>query len=70
MNSLNLQFCNALWTDYTHCFLDVAGEDVDLEILGAPVTLREREAVTFHRALLATGTEQHLVDGKRGDLCA
>ena len=35
-------------TNYTHSFLDVAGEDVDLEFLGAPVTLREREAVTFY----------------------
>lgn len=46
----------------------MAGEDVDLEFLRAPVTLREGEAVTLHWALLAAGTEQNLVDGKRGNL--
>lgn len=61
--------CNLSSTDFTHGFLDVAGEDVDLEFLGAPVALREGEAVTFHWALLAAGTEQNLVNGKRGDLC-
>lgn len=47
----------------------MAGEDVDLEFLRAPVTLGEGEAVTLHGALLAAGTEQNLVDGKRGNLC-
>lgn len=61
--------CNLYSTDLTHGFFDVAGENVDLEFLGAPVTLREGEAVAFYGALLAPGTEQHLVDGKRGDLC-
>lgn len=32
----------------THGFFDVAGEDVDLEVLGTSVTLGEGETVTFH----------------------
>lgn len=43
---------------------------MDLEFLRAPVTLGEGEAVTLHGALLAAGTEQNLVDGKRGNLCS
>lgn len=48
----------------THGLFDVTGEDVNLEVLRAPVTLSEREAVTFYRTLLSTSTEQDLVDGK------
>lgn len=54
--------------DATHSLLDVAGEDVNLEVLRTPVTLSKGEAVTFNRTLLPTSTEQHLVDRKRGDL--
>lgn len=50
--------------DVTHGLLDVTGEDMNLEVFGAPVTLGEGEAVTFNRTLLSTSTEQHLVDGK------
>lgn len=53
----------------THSFFNVAGEDVNLKFLRTPVTLREAETVTFHGALPSTGAEQHLVDGKGGDLC-
>lgn len=54
--------------DVTHGLLDMAGEDVNLEVFRAPVTLSKGEAVTFNRTLLSTSTEQHLVDRKRGDL--
>ncbi len=32
----------------THSLFDVAGEDVNLEVLRAPVTLGEGKTVTFH----------------------
>jgi len=54
----------------THRLLDEAGEHMDLEVLGAAVALREGEAVTLHRVLLAPGAEEHLVDGEGGDLRA
>ena len=54
----------------THGLFDVAGEDVDLEVLSAAVTLSEGETVTFHRTFFSTGTKQHLVDWKYGDLCS
>lgn len=61
--------CNVEYQEVTHGLYDVAGEDVDLEVLGAPVTLSEGETVAFHRTLSSTSTEQHLVDGEWGDLC-
>lgn len=56
--------CNVEFMHATHGLFNVAGEDMNLEVLRAPVTLSKGETVTFHRALLSTCTEQHLVDGK------
>ena len=53
----------------THSLFDVTGEHVDLEVLRAPVTLSEGEAVGLHRTLFAPSTEQNLVDGERRKLC-
>lgn len=52
----------------TYRLLDLAGEDMNLKVLGTPVTLSEWETVTFHGTLLSTSTEENFVDGKRGDL--
>lgn len=54
----------------THSFLDMAREDVDLEVLWAAVALSEGEAVTLDGALPTPGAEQHLVNGEGGDLRA
>lgn len=43
---------------------------MNLEVLRAPVTLGEGKTVTFHRALLPSSTEQHLVDREGGNLYA
>lgn len=54
----------------TYSLLDMAWEDVNLEVLWAPVALSEWETVTFHWALLPSSAEEHFVDGKRADLCS
>lgn len=53
-----------------HSFLDVAGENVDLEVLRTSVTLGERETVTFYGAVSSSSAEQHLVEGEGGNLCS
>lgn len=54
----------------TYRLLDLAAEDVDAEDLGVVVAFCEGEAVALWRAVMATHTEQDLVDGVVGDLCA
>lgn len=49
--------------------LDVAGEDVNLEVFRAPITLSEAKAVTFHRSVPSTSTKQDLVYGEGTNLC-
>ena len=54
----------------THGLFDVAGENMNLEVLRTSIALSEGKTVAFHGALATSSTEQHLVNGKGGDLCS
>lgn len=54
----------------TYRLLDLAAEDVDAEDLGVVVALGEGETVALWCAVMAAHTEEDLVDGVVGDLCA
>lgn len=64
-----LSVCAVQVSCVTHGLFDVAGEDVNLEVLWAAVALSEGKTVTFHRVFPASSAEQHFVDGEGGDLC-
>lgn len=51
-----------------HRFSDLAAEHVDPEYLGIVVTLCEGKAVALWCAVMASHTEQNLIDGVVGNL--
>ncbi len=52
-----------------HRFLDLAAEHVDPEDLSVIVALSESKAVALWCAIMASHTEQNLVDRVVGDFC-
>lgn len=52
-----------------HRFLDLAAEHMDSEDLSIVVALSEGKAVALWCAIMASHTEQNLIDRVVGDLC-
>lgn len=53
----------------SHRFSDLAAEHVDPEDLSIVVALSEGKAVALCCAIMASHTEQNLIDGVVGNLC-